>query len=87
MEARLMGISLRPETEKIIEDRMARGGYPTADDVVLAALALLEGQDDVVEIDEATRAALDRADGEIQRGAYRDFAEVAAELRRKFPRR
>jgi hypothetical protein len=39
-----MGISLRPETQKLIEDRMARDGYPTADDVVLAAFELLDEQ-------------------------------------------
>jgi Arc/MetJ-type ribon-helix-helix transcriptional regulator len=39
-----MRISLSPETERLIEERMKRGGHPTADDVVRAGLALLEQQ-------------------------------------------
>ena len=75
-------IQLSPETQKRIEERMRQGGYPTADDVVHAALDSLDEAYDV-EIDAETQAALDRADAEIQRGEYRDFKEVAAELRKR----
>jgi hypothetical protein len=78
-----MGISLRPETQKLIEERMTRDGYPTPDDVVLAALESLDERGGE-ELDPETLAALDRADLEIQQGRVRDFKEVAAELRKKY---
>ena len=37
-----MNISLSPKVQKLIQQRMKRGGYATPDDVVLAALAILE---------------------------------------------
>lgn len=37
-----MNLALAPETERLIEERMKRGGYATPDDVVRAALATLE---------------------------------------------
>jgi len=37
-----MELSLTPETRKLIEERMRRDGYATADEVVRAALELLD---------------------------------------------
>ena len=37
--------SLNAETQRLIEDRMKRGGYPTPDDLIVAALASLEQQE------------------------------------------
>ena len=76
-----MAISLSPETQKLIEDRMSRDGYPTADDVVRAALELLDQHDG---LDEETLAAIERGEQEIERGEYRDWQVVEAELRRKY---
>jgi len=76
-----MAISLTAETQKLIEDRMKRDGYPTPDDVVRAAMELL---DQPAELDAETLAAIDRAEEQIERGEYRDWAEVSAELRRKY---
>ena len=39
-----MRIALTPETERLIEEHMKRGGYPTADDVVRAGLEVLDQQ-------------------------------------------
>ena len=76
-----MTISLSPETQRLIEERMKRDGYPTADDVVRAALELLDQQD---ELDDETLAAIDRAEEQIERGEYRDWKGVSSELRRKY---
>ena len=38
-----MPVNLKPETERLIEERMQSGGYETADELVLAALASLDG--------------------------------------------
>jgi antitoxin ParD1/3/4 len=76
-----MAISLSPETLRLIEERMDGDGYPTADDVVRAALELLDQQD---ELDEETLAAIDRSEVQIERGEYRDWKEVSAELRRTY---
>ncbi len=40
-----MSMSLNPETQRLVEDRMKRGGYASPDDVILAALASLERQE------------------------------------------
>jgi putative addiction module CopG family antidote len=40
-----MSMSLSPETLKLVEERMKRGGYASPDDVILAALASLERQE------------------------------------------
>jgi antitoxin ParD1/3/4 len=76
-----MSITLSPETQKLIEQRMKRDGYPSADDVVLAALELLDQKEP---LDEQTLAAIDRAEAQIEAGEYRDFKEVAAELRKRY---
>jgi Arc/MetJ-type ribon-helix-helix transcriptional regulator len=40
-----MAITLTPETQKLIEERMKQGGFPSADEVVRAALVSMDQQD------------------------------------------
>jgi len=40
-----MKISLSPELERLIEEKVGDGGYPSAEDVVREALALLQQRD------------------------------------------
>ena len=40
-----MTISLSQETQKLVEERMKDGGYASAEDLILAALASLERQE------------------------------------------
>jgi putative addiction module CopG family antidote len=74
-----MVISLSPETQKLIEERMKHGGYATPDDVVRAGLSSLEQQQNSGEFE---TGELDRllADGENS-GAPLDGEQVLAELR------
>jgi antitoxin ParD1/3/4 len=76
-----MSISLSSETQKLIEERMQRDGYPSADDVIRAALDLLDQRET---LDDETLNAIDRAEEQIERGDYRDWKEVSAELRKKY---
>jgi Arc/MetJ-type ribon-helix-helix transcriptional regulator len=76
-----MGIALTPETQKLIEERMLRGGYSTADDMVRVALEMLDQYD--AELDDATLDAIDRAEAQYQRGEGIPADQAFAELRRK----
>ena len=74
-----MPITLSPETQRLIEDRMKAGGYRTADDVVRASLASLDqtlknGDFEPGELDELL------AQGEAS-GPPLDGGEVLRELR------
>jgi Arc/MetJ-type ribon-helix-helix transcriptional regulator len=48
---------------------MQRDGYPTADDLVRAALELLDQRE---ELDVETLATIDRSEQQVRRGEYRD---------------
>jgi putative addiction module CopG family antidote len=72
-------VSLNPETQKLIEERMKVGGYATADDVVRAGLSSLEQQQDFGEFE---TGEMDRLLEEGERsGAPLDGEQVLAELR------
>jgi antitoxin ParD1/3/4 len=57
-----MEIVLPPEVEKLVEEKVASGEYPTAADVLRAALHLLDERDRVY------RARLDELRAEIRKG-------------------
>lgn len=75
-----MGISLRPETQKLIEDRMRRDGYTTADEVVLAALESLDQHVEPL-LDEETVRAIEEGEAQLERGEGRPWEEVREELK------
>lgn len=74
-----MSVVLNPETLRLIEDRLGRGGYASADDVVRAALASLDQHADF-EPGELDRL-LAVADAEIERGDVFDGEQVFQEIR------
>lgn len=75
-------MSLSRETQKLIEDRMKRSGYPTADDVVRVALETLE-HFEAAGPDDDTWAAIDRAEAQFERGEGVPADEAFERLRRK----
>jgi Arc/MetJ-type ribon-helix-helix transcriptional regulator len=77
-----MSISLHPKTQKLIEERMKRGGFSTADDMVRVALETVD-QCDADELDEATLAAIDRAEAPYERGEGIPADEAFAKLGHK----
>jgi Arc/MetJ-type ribon-helix-helix transcriptional regulator len=81
-----MTISLSPETQKLLEERMKRGGFATPDDAVRVALEMLEQYEGeaLEDLDPDTLAAIERAEAQSARGEGRPWEEVKAELRAKF---
>ena len=77
-----MNIALSPKTRKLLEHRMKRGKYRSADEVVRAGLAYLEQQEHIGdfatgELDKLLGPALQ----EIERGERLDGEAVFAEIR------
>ena len=77
-----MSISLTPQTQAMIEELMRRDGYPSADDIVISALRLLDEQNEPV--DDEILAAIEEGEAQIERGEYHDWEKVSAELRAKY---
>ena len=84
-----MNISLSPQTHQLLQERMKKGGFSSPDDVVLIALETMdqvEGEP-FESLDEATRAAIERAEAQSDRGEGRSWEEVREELRAKYANR
>jgi Arc/MetJ-type ribon-helix-helix transcriptional regulator len=78
-----MDIALRPETRKLLEDRLKGGRYATADELVRAALQALN-QIDAQGLDEPILDAIDLSEDLIERGEMRDWKDVRQHFRDKF---
>lgn len=78
-----MHLTLTPETRQLIEERMKRGGYATAEDVLRAALATLEQQEQLGDFAAGEWDQL-LAQGEAG-GASLDGEQVFIKLRERDP--
>lgn len=82
-----MNVSLTPELEKFVQDKVESGRYTSASEVVREALRLLEKKDHRdAERDEALKAfqaELDRRIAEADAGGWIDGEEAFARLRAK----
>lgn len=58
-----MNIALTPETQRLLEERMRRGGYMAPDDAIRAGLYSLEQQERLADFDSGELEAL-LAEGE-----------------------
>lgn len=81
-----MSITLTPETQKLLEDRMKKGDYATPDDLVRAALQTLDDVEGEAyeDLDQDTREAIERAEAQAARGEGRPWDDVKAEFRARF---
>jgi len=81
-----MSVTLSLETQKLIEERMRQTGVATADDLVRLALQTFDQirAQDFDGLDDETRAAIDEAEAQYQRGEARPWEEVREELRSRF---
>jgi Arc/MetJ-type ribon-helix-helix transcriptional regulator len=81
-----MGISLSTETQKLLEDRMQRDGFDTADDLVRVALEALDQAraEDYDELDAETRAAIEEAEAQHERGEGVPWEQFKETLRARF---
>lgn len=80
-----MNIVLSPATQKLLEERMKKGGYSTPDEVMRVALEKWEiedaGPDE--ELDDEALAAIEEGLAQAERGECRTLEDVRAEFRAK----
>jgi Arc/MetJ-type ribon-helix-helix transcriptional regulator len=81
-----MNIALSPETQRLLEAQMKKRHFASPDEAVQFALRTLESTSpiDYEDLDEQTRAAIDEAEAQYQRGEGRPWEEVREELRSRF---
>lgn len=78
----IMNISLTPELEKLINDKVKSGLYFSASEVVREGLRLLQEQDEVKQRQiEAIRAKIDRGIQQLDRGEGIPGREAVERLR------
>jgi Arc/MetJ-type ribon-helix-helix transcriptional regulator len=76
-------ITLKPETQRRVQDRLETGQYSSADEVVEAALNALDELQSPVLNDQALDA-IDRAEDQIESGQVRDWNDVREDFRSRF---
>jgi Arc/MetJ-type ribon-helix-helix transcriptional regulator len=81
-----MAISLTPQTQKLIEERMKQAGYSSPDELVRIALQTLEELqgEPIEDLDASTRDALDRAFAQSERGEGEPWEKARARLAAKY---
>jgi antitoxin ParD1/3/4 len=85
-----MKITLKPEQEKFIETQVASGRYPSAEEVIATALALLADSSEPKESNtsqkwvEETRPKVAAGIAQLDRGEGIDGETVIARLQEKF---
>ena len=81
-----MNVSLKPELEKFIADKVQRGQYADASDMVNEALEMLREQEEFTPAYEAyLRREVQQGIAQLDRGEHCDFdaEKIIAEERRK----
>jgi len=81
-----MNVTLSPQTQKLLEQQMSRGKFSDPDEVLRVALETLEQVqgEDYEDLDAETRAAIEEAEAEYERGEARPWEQVREELRARF---
>ena len=82
-----MNVSLTPELEKLVQEKVESGRYTSASEVVREALRLMEKRDqrlaDREQALQAFQAEMDRRVAEADAGGWIDGEEAFARLRAK----
>jgi len=82
-----MNVTLSPETEKFINSQIQAGLFSSPDQLLEEAVRGMMIEDvDVEELDADTKAAIERAEAQFERGEWTDFDTVAAEMRKRMGR-
>ena len=76
-------MSISPDLEQFVADQVKAGNYPSREAVIEAALADLRSTMEAPLAPEVL-AAIDESEDQIERGEYREWREVSAELRKKY---
>jgi antitoxin ParD1/3/4 len=81
-----MTISLSPETQKLLEEQMQKGGYATPDDVLRIALQTLYELEaaPLEELDPQTQAAIEEGLAQANRGEGIPLDEAFKRLNQKY---
>lgn len=76
-----MAITLSDETEKLVQERMSKGGFASPDELVRAALRVLDEQEPFdPELDEILREGL----AEAERGEGVPLEDAVRDLRARY---
>jgi antitoxin ParD1/3/4 len=67
-----MNVSLTPELEKLIQEKVTSGLYQTASEVIREALRLLKERDDQ---NAALREQIQRGLAQLDQGVYREYTD------------
>jgi antitoxin ParD1/3/4 len=67
-----MNVSLTPELEKLVQEKVTSGLYQTASEVIREALRLLKERDDQ---HAALREQIQRGLTQLDQGAYREYTD------------
>jgi antitoxin ParD1/3/4 len=79
-----MNVSLTPELESVVAQKIQSGMYNSASEVIREGLRLLQQRDDLREAKlQALRAEVRQGVDDLEAGRYRDGREVMAEIRAK----
>jgi Arc/MetJ-type ribon-helix-helix transcriptional regulator len=80
-----MAITLRPETERLLEEQLKSGAYDSVDEVVYAALNALGALGEIqLGNDRELLDGIDRAEAQIERGDVHEWDAVKDRLRGEF---
>lgn len=83
-----MNISLSPELEAIVNNKVKSGQYNSASEVVRDGIRLLQQQDEMRKKKlEALRIEIQKGIDDLEAGRFVDGAEVMAEMRDRLLRR
>ena len=78
-----MNVSLTPELEAIVDQKVKSGMYNSASEVVREGLRLLQQRDEMREAKlNALRKEIQKGIDDLEAGRYRDGTEVMADLRK-----
>ena len=77
-----MTIKLKPDVQKFVEEQVKAGRFRSTDEVLEEAVErmMLESEED---LDDATIAAINRAEAQIDAGEGIDFDQFAADMRKR----
>jgi Arc/MetJ-type ribon-helix-helix transcriptional regulator len=80
-----MTITLGPEAQRLVEEKMKQGGFASPDELVVFALQNLQEVQgcDYEDLDEETRAAIERGEAQFERGEWMTVEEARERLMRK----
>lgn len=83
-----MNVSLTPELEQIVKQKVESGLYGSSSEVVREGLRLLQQQDEMRESKlKALRAEIQKGTESLEAGRYRDLHDAMAEIKERLTAR